>query len=215
MGTDLRIVVIVIVVLLVFPIVLHSTVRAIRYFHKFPIPQFLADLIDNPLRRKIMPPDVLAIRHGIEPGMRVMEIGPGNGRYTMAFARCVGAQGKVVAVDIEPKMIRRVSARAKEEGVTNIEARVADVYELPYDDGTFDAVTATAVIGEIPDPDRAIHEFHRVLSSSGILVFSEILLDPDYPLAGTLIRKASAAGFRPDRRIGNFFFYTLIFKKKG
>ena len=52
--------------------------------------------------------------------------------------------------------------------------------------GAFDAVYMIAVIGEIPEPERAMHEFHRVLSPSGTLVFSELLLDPDYPLASTL-----------------------------
>lgn len=215
MGAALQTILTVIAALFVLPIAIHSIIRVVRHFYKFPIPEFMANLIDNPLRRKLTPPDTVAVRHGIEPGMTVLEIGPGNGRYTMAFARRAGEQGKVVAVDIEPRMVQRVTRRAREEGITNVEARVADVYELPYVDGTFDAVTATAVIGEIPDPDRAIREFYRVLSPSGILVFSELLVDPDYPLAGTLIRRASAAGFRLSKRIGNFFYYTLIFKKEG
>jgi len=213
-GTVLQTILTIIAALFGLLIVFQLIVRVVRYFYKFPIPEFMADFIDNPLRRKLIPPDSVPIRHGIEPGMTVLEIGPGNGRYTMAFARRVGKQGKVVAVDIEPRMIQRVTRRAQEEGVDNIEARVADVYELPYTDGTFDAVTATAVIGEIPDPDKAMREFHRVLSPSGILVFSELFVDPDYPLVSTLIGKASAAGFQLSKKIGNFLFYTLIFKKE-
>jgi len=45
-------------------------------FYKFPMPEFLAGLIDNPIRRKIQPPDATAVRHGIEPGMTVLEVGP-------------------------------------------------------------------------------------------------------------------------------------------
>jgi ubiquinone/menaquinone biosynthesis C-methylase UbiE len=194
-------------------IVLHTMVRVVRYFYKFPMPEFMANLIDNPLRRKIQPPDATPARHGIQPGMTVLEVGPGNGTYTMATARHVGDQGKVVTIDIEPKMIERVERKAKAEGVANIEARLADVYDLPFEDRSFDAVYMIAVIGEIPDPDKALREFHRVLSPGGTLACSELLLDPDYPRASTLLRKAAAAGFRLRERLGNIFYYTLIFEK--
>ena len=48
-----------------------------------------------------------------------------------------------------------------------------------------------AVIGEISEPVRAMHECHRVLSPAGRLIFSELLLDPDYSLAGSLERLAA------------------------
>jgi ubiquinone/menaquinone biosynthesis C-methylase UbiE len=194
-------------------LVLHTLVRIIRHFHKFPIPEFLANVIDNPLRRRIQPPDETPARHGIEPGMTVLEVGPGNGTYTMAAARALGDRGHLVTVDIEPKMIDRVRSRAEREGVRNVEARVADVYELPFGAGTFHAIYMTAVIGEIPSPERALREFHRVLAPTGTLAFSEILLDPDYPLSSTLMRMAAAAGFRLRKRVGSFFYYTLVFEK--
>ena len=192
---------------------LHTTIRVIRYFYKFPMPQFLANLIDNPFRREIQPPHDMPLRHGIEPGMTVLEVGPGNGRYTLETARRVGSTGKVIAVDIEPKMIERVRRRARAEGITQIEAKVANVYDLPFGDGTFDAVYLITVISEIPQPERALREFHRVLSPTGTLAFSEMLTDPDYPRASTLIRLATEANFRLKKKIGNFFAYTLVFEK--
>jgi len=57
-------------------IILYTIVRVIRYFYKFPMPQFLANAIDNPFRRKIQPPDETTIRQGIKEGMNVLEIGP-------------------------------------------------------------------------------------------------------------------------------------------
>jgi SAM-dependent methyltransferase len=193
-------------------VILHTIIRIVRYFHKFPIPEFLAGIIDNPLRRRMQPPDEMPLRHGIEPGMRVLEVGPGNGRYTAATARRVGEAGRVVAIDIEPKMVNRVRSRLEAEGIGNVEARVADVYDLPFDKETFDAAYMIAVIGEIPDPDRAMGEFRRVLKPGGTLAFSEVLMDPDYPRASTLVRKACAAGFRLRDKIGNVFYYTLVFE---
>ena len=214
MTARLRILIYIVVGLPVLVIVLHTIVRIVRYFYKFPMPQFMADVIDNPLRHKIQPPDETPARHGIEPGMTVLEVGPGNGTYTVATARRVGGSGKVVTVDIEPKMIERVTRRAQAEDIDNIEAKVANVYDLPFVDGFFDAIYMIAVIGEIPEPDRAMQEFHRALSPSGTLAFSELLWDPDYPRAGTLIRKATSAGFRLKKKVGNVFYYTLIFEKE-
>lgn len=200
--------------LLCLPIVLHTIVRLIRYFYKFPMPEFLANFIDNPLRRKFQPPSEMPIRHGIEPGMTVLEVGPGNGRYTVETARWVGSAGRVIAVDIEPRMIERVSRRAQAEGITNLETKVANVYNLPFEDELFDAIYMITVISEIPEPERAMREFHRLLSPSGTLAFSELLTDPDYPLARTLIGMASKANFRLKKRMGNFFSYTLVFDKQ-
>jgi ubiquinone/menaquinone biosynthesis C-methylase UbiE len=195
------------------PVILHTIVRIIRYFYKFPMPEFLANLIDNPLRRKIQPPSEMPIRHGIRPGMTVLEVGPGNGRYTIETVHRVGSAGKVVTVDIEPKMIERVQQRVQTEGITNLEAKVADVYHLPFPDGMFDAIYMITVISEIPEPGKALQEFYRVLSPSGTLAFSELFTDPDYPLAQTLIRMASKANFRLQKKLGNFFSYTLVFEK--
>ena len=203
-----------ILALFFIPVILHTLVRIVRYFYKFPMPQFLANLIDNPLRRKIQPPGKMPIRHGIHPGMTVLEVGPGNGRYTVEAARRVGNRGKLVTIDIEPKMIERVRQRAQAEGLTNLEAKVADVYNLPFEDEMFDAIYMITVISEIPEPVRAMKEFYRVLAPSGTLAFSELLTDPDYPLAQTLIRQAGEASFRLKEKLGNFFAYTLIFEKQ-
>jgi ubiquinone/menaquinone biosynthesis C-methylase UbiE len=188
-------------------------VRIIRKVHKFPIPAMFTNLIDNPLRRRLQPPEATARRHGIEPGMAVLDVGPGNGTYTIAAAHTVGKSGSVTAIDIEPKIIERLQQRIQNEGIDNLEARVADAYELPFDDGSFDVITLIAVIGEIPDPIRAMNEFRRVLTPSGKLVFSELLMDPDYSRAATLQKWAEAAKFRLNEYIGNWFYYTLILIK--
>jgi len=201
--------------ILLLPVILvawHTLVRIIRRFYKFPIPQFLANFIDNPLRRRLQPPDATAIRHGLAPGMTVLDVGPGNGRYSysIAAARRIGPAGCLHAIDIEPKMIARVQARAAAEGVTNIQARVASAYELPYPAAFFDVIYLITVTGEIPDPVRALREFRRVLKPTGRVAASEILIDPDYPRAATVTRWAAAAGLHPVNKLGSFFYYTLI-----
>ena len=168
---------------------------------------------DNPFRQNIFPPEIMPIRHGIEPGMTVLEIGPGNGTYTVETAGWVGDKGRVVAIDIAPQMIERVEASARVAGLDNIEARVADVTDLPFDDSSFDAIYMMSVICEIPAPGLVLAECHRVLKPGGVLAFSEIIVDPDYPLPQTLIDLATTAGFSLKRRTGDVFAYTLVFER--
>ena len=203
-------------IVLIIPIVLillHTAVRIVRFFYKFPMPQFLANIIDNPLRRAIQPPRETAIRHGLKKGMKVLEVGPGNGRYTIAAAKVLGSDGRIVTIDIEKKMIDRVIKRAKQQNIMNVIAEVADVYKLPYEDLCFDIIYMIAVINEIPDQKSAFKEFYRVLKNDGLLVFSELLMDPDYPTAKSLIKKAHSNGFKVNEKIGNIFYYTLKFNK--
>lgn len=194
-------------------ILINTLIRILRHFYKFPMPQWMANLIDNPMRRRVQPPEQMPLRHDLLPGQTVLEVGPGNGRYTLAAARYLGEDGRLVAVDIEPKMIARVQGRLQAEGVTNVEARTANVHALPFEDGAFDAIYMITVIGEIPQPEQAMREFYRVLKPGGTLAFSELLLDPDYPLAGTLNQWASKAGFTLRRKTGGFFAYSIVFRK--
>jgi ubiquinone/menaquinone biosynthesis C-methylase UbiE len=202
-----------IVYIVLFLICVHTLVRIIRKAYKFPIPAFLTSWIDNPLRHRIQPPEETARRHTIGSGMKVLDVGPGNGTYTIAAARAVGESGCVIAIDIEPQIIERLVQRIRDEGITNLEARAADAYDLPFDDSFFDVITMIAVIGEIPDPVRAMKELHRVLAPAGRLVFSELFMDPDYSRPSTLQSWAEAAHFKLDTNVGNWFYYTLIFKK--
>jgi ubiquinone/menaquinone biosynthesis C-methylase UbiE len=194
-------------------VVLHTLVRIVRRFYKFPIPHFLVGLIDNPMRRRAMPPELLAERHGLQPGQVVLEIGPGNGHYTLAVARRITPAGELVALDIQPQVIKSLNQRLRQAGVKNVAAHLGDVFNLPFDAETFDAIYLITVIGEIPTPEHAISEFYRVLKPGGTLAFSEALLDPDYPLASTLVKMATASGLRPKQKWGGSFIYTLDFEK--
>ena len=195
-------------------VIIQIVLRLVRRIYKFPIPPFLTNIIDNPIRRRILPPEGMPARHGIRAGMRVLEVGPGNGTYTLATSRVVGEAGQVVAIDVAPRIIEKLRQRVELQGAGNIEARLADVHQLPFPDGSFEAIYMITVIGEIPTPTKAMHEFHRVLKGGGTLAFSEFLPDPDYPLPRTLHALASEAGFRLRSRQGKLFYYTMVFDKR-
>jgi ubiquinone/menaquinone biosynthesis C-methylase UbiE len=175
-----------------------------------PCPFALAWIVDNPLRRRYMAK--VLDRIDIQPGERVLELGPGPGAFSVEAARRTGAGGTLVAVDIQPQMIAAVEEKARKAGVTNVETQVASAYDLPLEDRSVDRAFLVTVLPEIPDRHRALLELHRVLKPNGVLSITEEFLDPDYPLARTTIRWAREAGFELAERHGNWFIYTLNFR---
>jgi len=193
-----------------FPLKLLSRLAA-RFGHSAPCPSALAWLVDNPIRRGYM--GAILDRVGIQPGERVLELGPGPGLFTVDAARQAGPAGRVIAVDIQPHMIAQVEQRVREAGLANVEARVADAYHLPLDDASVQRAFLVTVLPEIPDQARALAELHRVLRPGGRLSITEEFYDPDYPFAFETIRRVEGAGFDLERRFGNWWLYTLNFRK--
>jgi ubiquinone/menaquinone biosynthesis C-methylase UbiE len=182
-----------------------------RLGHSAPCPAALSCIVNNPIRRRYMRP--VLDRVGIRPGERVLELGPGPGAFTVEAARRVGSGGRLVAVDIQPEMIAQVEKRVQEAGLTNVETHVASAYDLPLDDASIDRVFLVTVLPEIPDRQRALVELRRVLKPGGELSITEEFLDPDYPLARTTAAWVAEAGFELAERYGNWWIYTLNFRR--
>jgi SAM-dependent methyltransferase len=176
-----------------------------------PCPYELSCLVDNPIRHNAVPR--LLDRVGIRPRERVLELGPGPGAFTVEAARRAGPQGRVVAVDIQPSMIAQVEARVRRAGLANVETHVASAHSLPLPAASIDRAFLITVLGEIPDPDRALAELHRVLAPGGVLSIGEAFLDPDYHFPAETIRRVEAAGFQLIERHGNFWEYALNFRR--
>jgi ubiquinone/menaquinone biosynthesis C-methylase UbiE len=127
----------------------------------------------------------------------------------------VGPEGRLVAVDIQPEMIAQVEKRVREAGLANVETHVSDAYHLPLEDESLHRAFLVTVLPEIPDRQRALAELRRVLKPDGVLSITEEFLDPDYPLARTTIRWAEKVGFQLAERHGNWWVYTLNFRKQA
>ena len=122
-------------------------------------------------------------RVGVRPSERVLELGPGPGMFTVDAAQRVGPEGRLIAVDIQPKMIAQVEKRVRDTGLTNVETHVADAYHLPLDDTSVDRAFLVTVLPEVPDQSRALAELRRVIKPGGLLSITEEFFDPDYPFA--------------------------------
>ena len=126
-------------------------------------------------------------------GSSILDVPCGGG---VALRGLRPGQGvRYVAADIAPTMLERTMAAARERGVADqVETRVADVGDLPFDDGEFDLVVSFTGLHCFPDPHRAVLEMGRVTHARGVLTGSALLNIP----------RLSRGGLRtaPIRRIG-------------
>ncbi len=187
--------------------------RIIAKFKSAPCPASLSFFVTNSIRRYYT--QSVLDRVGIQPGEKVLELGPGPGLFTIDASKRLGASGKLIAIDIQPEMINKIEKLINENQVTNVETKVASAHELPIEDNSIDRTFLVTVLPEIPDREKALKELFRVLKPGGIFSDTEEFLDPDYPLAKNVISQAEKVGFKLGERLGNFWLYTLNFRKPG
>ncbi len=112
-------------------------------------------------------------RVGLSSKERVLDVGSGTGVITSELAE--QSPGDVIGIDIDEAKLE--VARSAFEDVEGLSFQVADVQDLPFDDGSFDLVTFNIVLVYVPDQQRALSEMARVTRSGGHVLAT---LEPDY-----------------------------------
>lgn len=132
-------------------------------------------LMVGPIRRWFENPDEL-LRPYVREGMTVLEPGPGMGFFTLPLAKMVGPTGKVIAVDLQPKMLAGLERRATRAGLLDrIELRQARPESLEVDDlcGTVELVVAIHVVHEMPCDESFFRQAAATLKPGGSLLLVE------------------------------------------
>lgn len=104
---------------------------------------------------------------GLRSGMHFLDVASGTGALSLPAAR-LGAQ--VVATDISSAMIQRLNARARQEGLSNLEGIVMDAHNLDLDDGAFDISASQYGVMLLQDLPQALREMARVTRPGGRVV---------------------------------------------
>ena len=101
---------------------------------------------------------------------RALEIGAGTGYFTLNMLRA-GLIDEATCSDISPGMLTTLNENAQRLGLS-VQTIAAGAEELPFADASFDLVFGHAVLHHIPDLERAMREFARVLEPGGTIVFA-------------------------------------------
>ena len=115
------------------------------------------------------------------PGERVVDVGSGTGMDAMVAANAVGADGRVVGVDMTPEMLERAREGAEEAEISNVEFREGFAEQLPVEDGWADVVISNGVINLVPDKLGAYREIARVLKPGGRVQIADICVEKPVP----------------------------------
>ena len=138
-------------------------------------PWWLGYLLASPLRRWLDAPESILAPY-VREGMLVLEPGPGMGFFTLELARRVGASGRVVAVDVQPRMLNGLKRRARKAGLLDrVDVRLAEPHSMGVTDlaGKVDFVLAFAVVHEMPNANSFFSEASKALKPGARLLLAE------------------------------------------
>jgi len=160
-------------------------------------PWWMGYFLLNPLRRMRNDPVKILTPH-VQEGMKVLEVGPGMGFFTLTIVKLVGKSGRVYCVDVQEKMLASLRKRITKANVADrVELRGCTDTSLRIDDlaGTIDFVLAFAVVHEIPAQENFFRELFGALKSGG----SVLMAEPERRVPGEKFREsllaAKSAGF--------------------
>lgn len=161
-------------------------------------PWWLGYFLASPLRKWWQDPkEILA--PFVREGQRILEPGPGMGFFTLELARLVGPQGKVIAIDLQSKMIDSLKRRVAKAGFADrVDARVVSADSLATDDlnASIDFILAFAMVHEMPDAAK----FFREVATTARIGATLLLVEPRGHVKDAMfqdeLKLAAEAGFQ-------------------
>ncbi len=126
--------------------------------------------LDEDTRRSWFNPEAILRSTGLEKGMVFIDVGSGDGFFTMLAGQIVGETGKVFAVDIDPSAIERLRQKAVAKSFKNVKATVGEAENTIFCEGCADVVFCSIVLHDFHDPLMVLKNAKRMLKPSGKLV---------------------------------------------
>jgi len=115
-----------------------------------------------------------------QPDWLMLDVATGGGHTALRFAPYVS---RVMATDITPRMLDKTEAFVLDSGVRNVEFRLADAENLPFERESYDLVTCRIAPHHFPDPVTFVRESARVLKPGGLLLVQDHVLPDDEDVA--------------------------------
>jgi len=125
---------------------------------------------DDPERKTWQDPGTIFSSIGLSAGMVFIDIGCGEGYFSLPAARTVGIGGKVLAADISPGAVATLRTSAANEGLENLSAEAKAAEEVVFCDGCADIVFFGIDLHDFADPNQVLLNARRMLKPSGRLI---------------------------------------------
>ena len=143
----------------------------------------------------------VAMAIGLEPGQAVADIGAGTGIYVRLFARDVGPNGKVYAVDIAEDFLEYIDGWAAEENLSQVETILGEDRSPNLPPNSVDVIFSSDTYHHFEYPQSMLEEMHAALRDGGEMIVVDYERTPeraDHVRAEkeTVIREVEEAGFR-------------------
>jgi precorrin-6B methylase 2 len=154
-----------------------------------------APWLERSEREKEERTDLLLAELRLRPGMTVADVGAGTGYIARRMARAVGPGGKILAVDVQPEMLRLLADASRREGLPQIVPVLGapDDAKLPAD--SVDLAVMVDVYHELEHPFEVVASVVRALKPGGRLVFVEYRAE-DFAVPIKALHKMSLAQVR-------------------
>ena len=117
----------------------------------------------------------------LEPGEAVLDLGSGSGMDAFVAGLQVTETGTVTGIDMTDEQVEKARNLAADNGFHNVEFRHGYIENLPFEDGSFDAVISNGVINLSAEKDRVFEEANRVLKPGGRLALADIISEQQMP----------------------------------
>ncbi|MFC1620370.1 class I SAM-dependent methyltransferase [Candidatus Neomarinimicrobiota bacterium] len=175
-------------------------------------PWWFAYSFDNPLRRLIQPAGKIIAPH-VQPGMTVLDIGCGMGYFSLELARRVGPEGRVIAVDLQDKMLRGLRKRAERHGwMDRITLHRCEPDSLGVSQEA-DFILTFWMVHEVPEVKSFLLELHGLVKEGGKWLIVEPKGHTSYSQFETIVEEAEVTGFQVINQPAIRFSYTALLEK--
>jgi ubiquinone/menaquinone biosynthesis C-methylase UbiE len=163
--------------------------------------------------RKILQPPGKTLRRYVRSGMTVLDLGCGTGFFTIPMSNLVGTNGQVIAVDVQPAMLKKLEGKlinhANRSRIIIVEGEVTALSVSHKIDFTL----AAYVFHELPDQLATLKHLHGILKQGGQI----LILEPNFVVTRAAFRKtikyASLAGFQITRVRSTLFSRSILLTK--
>ena len=178
--------------------------------------------LERPERETQERPQKLIDALQIKAGQTIADLGAGSGYYTFRIAPLVGERGRVLAIDVEPRMLRIISDRAKHAGITNITTVLGTPSDPNLEPNRIDLLFMVDVYHELEFPFEVMSQVREALKPGGRVALIEyraedpaVMIKPVHKMTEKqIVRELTAAGFRHRKTVRTLPLQHLVLFEK-